>query len=132
MTINALFEQAGETVFRRTEAQALDTLLNQREPHVIALGGGSLLDKTVRTQCQAHALIIGLTTDVATLSRRLNDAEDRPLLQGENRATLIAALLRRRALAYQDVDVLLSNPDGELETTVNTIVATVARWERAA
>lgn len=95
--VTAIFAQQGEAAFRRLERNACARAA-QLERHVIATGGGALLDPETRTAFQASGLVIGLRAELETILRRIDDAGQRPLFGGD-RARL-EALFAARAPIY--------------------------------
>lgn len=103
-SIAQIFEQYGEARFRADE-KALMTALLHEPAAVIAGGGGAFLDPGTRAVAISCATTIWLDADLATLSRRLGAATDRPLLASADRlAALKAARDRVYALAAIRVD----------------------------
>ncbi|MGH7686853.1 MAG: shikimate kinase, partial [Candidatus Dormibacteria bacterium] len=93
--VAAVFEQDGETGFRRLELEALRRLLAGAEPSVIACGGGVLTTDDARRLLLDHATVVWLDAPDAELSRRVGNGGGRPLLVGDP-ATAIPALRAAR------------------------------------
>lgn len=118
--IGELFASEGEAGFRAREAHALRALLHASghdEPRpVVALGGGALVEPTLRDEALARALVVGLALSTDALLARLRASRvERPLLRpiGDaaspsaiDEARLTALLAARRA-AYERVHVRL-------------------------
>lgn len=101
MSIPDIFQQEGEPVFRRMEAEAVRLCCT--EEGVFGLGGGVVLDPDNRDILMASGLVVYLRSTPDTLSRRLrSEAQGRPLLAGEGRLEdRIASLLRERSGSYE-------------------------------
>jgi shikimate kinase len=81
-TIQEIFVQSGEVVFRQYEKNALQQALSG-PPAVIALGGGALLDPQNRQAAEASGSVICLFAPLEVLLRRmLKEPGKRPLLGG--------------------------------------------------
>lgn len=119
MSIARLFRERGEASFRSIEREALNEQLADPAPRIVALGGGTLVDRSARLAALARATVITLTASPAELERRLAGDRDRPLLEGENAATgsrLLAVLESRRA-GYAEAHAVIdtsSRPVDEL------------------
>jgi shikimate kinase/3-dehydroquinate synthase len=103
-SITALFAE-GEAVFRRLEREELRRAVALPGPRVVALGGGTLLDRSVRREILEQARIVTLTASTPALVARLkpSTAPLRPLLAGvEDLGERIEALLAARAGAYAE------------------------------
>ena len=95
--IAEIFAQQGEVAFRQMERDACARAA-QLARHVVATGGGALLDAETRAAFLARGLVICLRADLDTILRRLGAGADRPLFGGD--ASRLAGLLAARALHY--------------------------------
>lgn len=102
-SIRTLFAEEGEPAFRRLESEVLGELCRKKR-HVIATGGGVVLDPLNRMRLRAAGLAVWLTADARTLARRIEqDAatrERRPVLTVGGLAE-IEQLLRDRDPHYR-------------------------------
>ena len=92
-----LVDQQGEAAFRRLERDACARAA-QLAQHVVATGGGALLDAETRAAFLADGLVVCLRADLETILERLGDGAQRPLFGGD-RARL-SALYAARAPLY--------------------------------
>lgn len=100
-SIALIFENQGETEFRRMETEALAEAL-ATGPAVVAAGGGMLL-KPENRKMIAGAVVVNLNATVETLLKRLAGTEDiRPLLAGGEGA--VRALFEKRRETYRAVE----------------------------
>lgn len=95
-SIEAIFAQDGEGVFRQLEKDVCRQMAKQNN-QVIATGGGSVVDKETRLILEEHGMVICLMADIETIIRRIGGDRSRPLL-GEREQ--IASLMERRAGIY--------------------------------
>jgi len=117
-SIAVLFESRGEEVFRRMEKKVVERMAESPVgPVVIALGGGALLDRSVRQSVGEHGTLVYLRCSVRELLRRLSGSADRPLLRvrlraGETvrraRIRRIRALLKKRLPGYRQAHIIIS------------------------
>ena len=120
-SVASFWAEHGEMAFRALEEKELTLRLAADEPHVIALGGGTLLSKPLRHRLLAEHKILGLHAPLTTLISRIGDAADRPLLQGDSLARL-EAMLEARGEAYAEVHARIGT-DGMLEQVVPRLLA---------
>jgi shikimate kinase len=99
-SIPAIFADEGEAAFRRLEAQVCRELATQ-PGHVIATGGGALLDPDTRAAFEAHSLLVCLRCDLDTIIQRVGDDPDRPLFAADR--PQLARLLAARAPVYDSL-----------------------------
>lgn len=95
--IAEIFAQHGEAAFRQMERDACARAA-QLERHVIATGGGALLDAETRAAFLARGLVICLRADLDTILKRLGAGADRPLFSGDRER--LGDLLAARAPLY--------------------------------
>jgi shikimate kinase / 3-dehydroquinate synthase len=98
MSIAQIMAQQGEPAFRGLETAALrDTLGQDIQDQVIALGGGALLRDENRVLAEGAGSVVLLMAELSTLLERMhNDSGKRPLLAGDLKSKLIALLEKRR------------------------------------
>jgi shikimate kinase/3-dehydroquinate synthase len=82
-TIVELFDRRGEGAFRSVEEELCAEVLALAQPHVIALGGGSVLSDATRAALAARALTVLLEVEPDEAWRRVGGG-GRPLAQGED------------------------------------------------
>jgi len=114
-SINRIFAEEGETAFRKRETELLG-LLTGRERMVLATGGGAVISEQNRRLMHALGLVANLTADVSELADRLAQADDRPLLQGEQPLEArIAGIMAEREPFYADADIRIDTTGKTLE-----------------
>ena len=116
-----IFERFGESEFRAGERRVIARLLKD-PPHVLATGGGALLDAETRAQIAEHAFSIWLRAPVELLLSRVGRRDTRPLLKhGDPRATL-ERLLREREPFYAQANLVIDGEDGPHQRAVEAII----------
>lgn len=81
--ITSIFATDGEPHFRQIESAWLTDLLQRDEPHVIALGGGTVCFNNNLAQCKALGWLVYIELPVPALTERLRTGRSqRPLLNG--------------------------------------------------
>lgn len=103
-TIAAIFEEAGEGVFRELESTLVASLCDRKKT-VLALGGGAVLREDSRNciaQCQA---VVWLTASASAIERRISadptTGTRRPNLTNHGGRTEIEVLLEQREPIYR-------------------------------
>lgn len=133
-SIAALFARDGERAFRRREAALLDRVLASPAPHVIALGGGALVDRARRIAVLEGDVVLGLEVRRDTLLARLGASlASRPLLIGgssastslEAAAERLDELLAARRDVYADVHHAIDG-EGSVDEVVTRAAASLA------
>lgn len=120
-----IFSHEGEATFRAYERSQLEALA-QREPAVVAVGGGAVVDPENRALLRRDGVIVHLTISAETAHARIVRRAHRPLLGAASSIAAVRALLAERARAYADNDFTI---DVE-RRTAGAVAETIARWYR--
>ena len=134
--IPAIFAEDGEAAFRAIETSICQEL-GSTTGHVIATGGGALLNPANRLALEAGGTVICLEARPEVLVRRLAGDRDRPLLAGalpsaasdgpeESLAERIGSLLARRAAAYASLPYHLDTSDLAPEAAAERVLGIAA------
>lgn len=84
-SVAEIFENDGEARFRLAELAALDALLDDTSPRVIATGGGIVSTQEARQrleECDDSVLTIWLDVSPSAAVARITNPKTRPLLEG--------------------------------------------------
>jgi len=94
----------GEPEFRKIEA-AVIAELSRSGPHVIAVGGGAVVDAPNRQELRQSGVIVNLSVSAQSAWHRVSHRRHRPLLGEQPSLATVTALLEARAAAYADCDL---------------------------
>lgn len=129
VSVAEIFEREGEAGFRRRERELLEALT--REPEIVlATGGGAVLRLDNRCLLRRHGVVVHLDAAADVLLGRLGRDRRRPLLQGEDVADRIAALLAERQPLYQAAAHFAVVADGRPARQVASDILDRLRSER--
>ena len=125
MSIARMFRERGEASFRSLEQEELAKQLTDATPRVVAVGGGSLVERGVRHRALAKAIVITLAASPAELVRRLSGDRDRPLLGADASKTQprLLSLLEARAAGYAEAHAVIDTTSRELDDLVHEVLA---------
>jgi 3-dehydroquinate synthase len=123
-SIPEIFRDHGEVGFRARERAMLREILSRPAPHVIATGGGTFVDPTMREWMQESSRTIYLQADAEVLFRRLGEMQrqERPLLHGPDPRETVRRLLAERTPAYEQCDLTVHTDEARVEEVVDQIV----------
>jgi shikimate kinase len=124
-TINEIFARFGETEFRDGERRVILRLLGQ-PPHVLATGGGAILDATTRAQIAQNAVSVWLRAPLDLLLARVGRRDSRPLLKSGNAREKLERLLAEREPFYAQANVVIDAANGPHGVAVERILAALA------
>ncbi|MEM9484682.1 MAG: shikimate kinase [Cyanobacteria bacterium P01_F01_bin.116] len=112
-SINDLFAQQGEAVFRDIETQVLAGVTSYTRT-VVATGGGMVIKQENWSYLQS-GLVVWLNVPVNELVARLSRDTSRPLLKAGNLRQKLTTLLAQRQHRYAQADVTVTyEPGGEV------------------
>lgn len=115
-TISDLFS-VSERYFRSWESTMCNALKNYQNT-IISTGGGIILDSKNRAILNKLGFVVYLSVSSETIINRLEHDTKRPLLQHENRQTILEELLVQRDPLYNEIATITLNVDS---LTVNQI-----------
>jgi shikimate kinase len=129
-TIEEIFANRGERVFREGERRVIARLLSQ-PVHVLATGGGAFMDPATRAVIARCGVSLWLRADLDVLVSRVSRRSNRPLLkQGDPRA-ILGELIERRHPVYAGADLIVDSSEGSPAATVTRAIAALAACPRA-
>jgi shikimate kinase/shikimate kinase/3-dehydroquinate synthase len=103
MTIYEIFKKKGEKFFREEEKK--EVLKNlEKKNCIIAVGGGSFVNKSIRENILKNAISFWLDVDIKTLNKRLKWNKNRPLLNKKNNMKKLNNLYAERKKIYELAD----------------------------
>lgn len=138
-SLATIFDLQGEGHFRSLERDHLERILDEGRQDssrlVVALGGGTLLDGSLRARALDEAFVVTLTATADTIAVRTSAAQrsepgsphrrPRPLLDGAPAQGTIAHLLKQRAPAYRQAHTAISTDDRSPAEVAQVLLA---RW----
>ena len=120
-----IFENHGEAYFRTLETETVKELV-QKDPLVIATGGGLVLKQENAALLKNSGKIVFLRANVETLVRRLHADTQRPLLQNaDSLRERLENLLKDRAPIYERTADITIDVD---EKTPEEITGEIIKW----
>lgn len=105
-TIPELFAQYGEPYFRELEAQMLQKV-SESPAAVVATGGGVVLSEANRAWMRQTGWMVYLKASPETLWRRIQRAQNRPLLQNAEPQKTLEQIAQAREPFYQEADWII-------------------------
>ncbi len=127
-TIAQIFARGGEQEFRALESQAVARAA-ALDRTVIAVGGGALLEPLNRLTLEATSCVLCLDADAATIARRTDRDRSRPLLNGDERANRISALLTARREHYASLARHVDTNGRTVHQVADEVIATLRAWQ---
>jgi shikimate kinase len=120
-SIEDIFAQHGEAAFRDGERRVIARLLSS-PVHVLATGGGAILDPQTRQLIRDKAVSVWIRADLDLLHKRTSRRDNRPLLKTGDPREILARLLAEREPIYATADITVDSEDGPPDATVRKIL----------
>jgi len=121
-SIEEIFANRGEQVFRDGERRVIARLLAQ-PVQVLATGGGAFMNPDTRATIRAKGVSVWLKAEIDILIKRIKRRNDRPMLNTDDPAATLAALVAQRYPVYAEADLTVHSRDVPHDTIVDEIVA---------
>ena len=132
-SINAIFEEDGEGLFRQMETQVLSDVCKKRG-QVIATGGGAVTIEDNLRIVKDSGLLVALTASSDTILNRIEDEGHRPLLKMDNSKQKIEELLLKRQAYYKKADIVIDttdiSPDAVAEKIIKLKIQDRLKWKQ--
>jgi len=120
-SIPQIFEQDGESFFRKIETAALAEVLDQDA--VIATGGGIVMAEENRALLNAHPPVVWLKASPEFLAERIDGDSNRPLIASGDTLKKLQALAAVRYPLYEEcADYILPRGDMKKPEALNAIL----------
>jgi shikimate kinase len=121
MSIPDIFSSQGEPAFRALESNMVERAA-EKTRHVIAAGGGAIVNPKNLENLRRCGVIVTLTADVQTILNRVGTGDDRPMLQQGNRLQRIRELMEKRKSAYAKADIVLDTSPLSIDDVAHKLV----------
>jgi XRE family transcriptional regulator, aerobic/anaerobic benzoate catabolism transcriptional regulator len=124
LSLREVFELQGEAAYRGLERDVLRRLVEEREPSVIATGGGIVMDPQAFAFLQSEALTVWLKARPEDHMSRVEAQGDlRPMHNRRNAMSELRALLTARAPLYAQADYVVDTSALGQTASVSTLAS---------
>ena len=113
-SIEEIFANRGERVFRDGERRVIARLLDQ-PVHVLATGGGAFMDEMTRRVIERRGVSLWLRADLDVLVSRVSRRNNRPLLKVGDTRTVLGELIERRYPVYGEANAIVESGESSPE-----------------
>ena len=128
LALQEIFELHGESAYRAAERQALETLVEQGSPVVVAVSGGIVNDPHSFLLLRERTLLVWLKTAPQQHMKRVLTQGDRRPMRGRSDAMAeLRALLKRRAPLYEQARVVIDTSRDTTEVSAQRLLEEVRR-----
>ena len=107
-SIKKIFEEHGESFFRKIEEQICLRVLENKNS-IISLGGGSVINKNIRNSMKNNSYSIFINVEPDIILKRLGNSKKRPLLNNINKELILRNLFNERIKYYNQADLIINN-----------------------
>lgn len=128
MSINNLFSQLGEPVFRDIEADMIRSVAANKKT-IISTGGGAVLRQENMDFLRKNGIIVCLTASPEIILERTGNSDERPLLRAENPLEKIRELLDFRKPFYERADIVIETGNRTPRQIAGDIIERI-KWQK--
>lgn len=128
MSINNLFSQLGEPVFRDIEADMIRSVAANKKT-IISTGGGAVLRQENMDFLRKNGIIVCLTASPEIILERTGNSDERPLLRAENPLEKIRELLDFRKPFYEMADIVIETGNRTPRQIAGDIIERI-KWQK--
>jgi len=121
-TIDEIFQEEGETAFRRGESKVMARLLRETPVHVLATGGGAFMDPDTRALIKVRGVSVWLRADLDILVARTSRRNHRPLLRAGDPREILRDLIETRYPIYAEADLTVVSDERPPDATVEEVL----------
>jgi shikimate kinase len=121
MSVAEIFEKYGEEYFRKLEKAAV-VKVSRLKNHVIATGGGVVLNPSNIVQLRKNGVVIRLKARPEVILRNISKTKERPLLAVEDPEKRIRELLEEREPFYRFADYTIDVSDKTIEEVAEEVI----------
>ena len=123
--ISEIFNKFGEKYFRSIEEKIIHLKINeclkQNLKAVVSLGGGGFENKKTRNFLLNHTKVIWLNAEIDVLSKRVGNAFNRPMINGNIKKN-IEMLLNKRIKNYQKSHIKINTDNLSINDLCDKII----------
>jgi len=120
--IKDMFAAEGEKRFRALEKEIAKEVA-EKDRHVIACGGGAVLDPENAEALRSNSVLVLLTASIDEIVERTRDSDVRPLLNVDDARAEVEVLLRERMPLYLEAADLVVDTTGASPTQLAAEIA---------
>ena len=125
MSIPEMFEKYGESYFRDLE-YALLRDIQYGKNQVVSCGGGAVLRTENVIAMKKSGIIVLLKANPATILKRVQGNDDRPILKGKKTIADIAALMEARREKYEAAaDIVVVTDNNNIDDICEEIIGKI-------
>ena len=121
LTIQKIFEQKGESFFRKLE-EKVDFEEIRKKNKVISLGGGAFMNKKIRDYVISYTKSFWLNVSINLLAKRLNNSKKRPLLINKDARLTLEKIYIERKGTYSLADYKIDCDNLTTKSIVSKII----------
>ena len=131
MDINSIFDEYGESQFRKIEEKLILKYVNSSKYNnfIMSLGGGAFINETIRMAINKNGLSIWLNTDIETINSRIQSTKNiRPLLKKFDTIEKLENLMTERSIYYSKADIKIDIIKTSKEKMTNFILKKISNY----
>jgi shikimate kinase len=128
LTTGEIFDSKGVDYFREAEKVIIKKILKTSKPQVLSIGGNAYDDNEVRQIIKEIAISVFIDVDLDILIKRVERRNNRPLLEGKDKAEVMTAIYNEKYPIYSTTDIIVNTTYLNKDTTINVIMQLISDY----
>ncbi|MDR2777520.1 MAG: shikimate kinase [Rickettsiales bacterium] len=128
LTTAEIFEKKGTTYFDNIERNIIKKMLRTTKPQVLSIGGNAYDDPEIRREIKEKAISVFVDVDLDVLIRRVERRNNRPLLEGKDKAQTMTEIYNEKYPIYSTTDIVVNTTYLSKDTTINVIMQLISDY----
>ena len=131
MDINSIFDEYGESQFRKIEEKLILEYVNSSKYNnfIMSLGGGSFINEAIRMAINKNGLSIWLNTNIEIIYSRIKNTKNiRPLFKKFDTIKKLENLMTERSIYYSKADIKIDTIKDSKEKMANLILEKISNY----
>ncbi|MDR2078058.1 MAG: shikimate kinase [Rickettsiales bacterium] len=128
LTTVEIFEKKGGEYFKELEKNIIKKALKTPKPQVLSVGGDAYDDEEVRRAIKEKTISVFIDVDLDVLIKRVERKNNRPLLEGKDKAQVMTAIYNEKYPIYSTTDIVINTTYLNRDTAVNVIMQLISDY----
>ncbi|MDR3078458.1 MAG: AAA family ATPase [Rickettsiales bacterium] len=128
MSTLEIFEKKGIAYFDEAERGIIRKILRTTKPQVLSIGGNAYDDAEVRKEIKEKAISVFIDVDLDILIRRVERRNNRPLLEGKDKAQVMTEIYNEKYPIYSATDIVVNTTYLNKDTAINVIMQLISDY----
>jgi shikimate kinase len=128
MTTLEIFEKKGSEFYKEVEKSVIRKILKTSKPQVLSVGGDAYDDEEIRRIIKEKTISVFVDVDLEVLIKRVERRNNRPLLEGKDKAQVMTEIYNEKYPIYSTTDIVVNTTYLNKDTAINVIMQLISDY----